>query len=246
MQRLITLALLFPATALAGGMTLSTSGSCPGVMTFSVDGLAPGAPFALISANGPGSATLSSGPCAGTMTGLSPSGLAFRGVHTGDVTPTIPGAACSAWVQALDPDGCALSPAVMIESPEGDSCREVAGQMWCHHPTDCGVACNDTCAAVGMAAMADSVAWFELQDTVEECTAISMAFGNSNPPDIASWTYGCMEDGHSGFRDPGVVDLSTGWLCSSYAGCPESHRTNMDGLGVACGASSRFSICPCE
>jgi hypothetical protein len=105
-------ALSMPAAAAPG---IHVTGSCPGPMAFEVTGV-PG-PYALLSASGPGSALIPGGPCAGSPTGLSPSGLAFRGLHTGPLTPTIPAVACSASVQVLDPATCDLSPVVPIAAP---------------------------------------------------------------------------------------------------------------------------------
>jgi hypothetical protein len=244
MRHVFILAALFSSTAYGADLTLSTSGSCPGVMTFTVDGLAPGASYGLLSANGPGSATMPGGPCPGVATGLSPSGFAFRGVHSGVIAPTIPGAACPAYVQALDPDTCTLSPAVPIVSDMPATCREVGGVLWCFHPDECGVACNDTCDAFGMTPMADSAAWLAVQDTAGECEELAAAFDNFEPVSMGGWTHACLEDS-SGDHAPGGGPLGS-FYCSTYAGCPDSHLTNMDGLGTPCGAGSRLSICPCE
>jgi hypothetical protein len=95
--------------------TLEVSGACPGVLSFTVEGLT--GPFALFSAMGPGSAEIPDGPCTELRSGLSPSGFAFRGVHPSDasgigrLSPTIPSAACSAFVQVVDLATCDMGAA---------------------------------------------------------------------------------------------------------------------------------------
>jgi hypothetical protein len=117
-------ALCFSATASA--QSLGVSGSCPGPMDFAISGVTGGGSYALISAAGPGSATIPGGPCAGMATGLSPSGFALRGIHSADaagngwLSPSIPGAACSSSVQVLDVSTCTLSDAVPLNAIPGD------------------------------------------------------------------------------------------------------------------------------
>jgi hypothetical protein len=92
-------------------------------MSINVSGITGGGSVALLSANGPGSFVVPAGPCAGTVTGLSPSGAALRSTSSADgggmwgITPTIPGAACGAFVQALDLTTCSTSPAVPLAGP---------------------------------------------------------------------------------------------------------------------------------
>ncbi len=123
------------------------------------------------------------------------------------------------------------------------TCRTVAGITWCYHPTECGKACNDTCAAFGKTPKADKTAWFNAQNTSTKCQAISNAFGIKDTVNMGGYTYACLEDSN-GPHQPGV--LRGGLLCSTYSGCPNQHVTNMDQKGTACSSSSRISICPCE
>jgi hypothetical protein len=81
-------------------------------MSISGSGFAPGEQVALLSSNGPGSAVMPGGPCAATGTGLSPSGLALRATGMADdggmfgLSPTIPEAACGAYVQIVSLTAC--------------------------------------------------------------------------------------------------------------------------------------------
>jgi hypothetical protein len=121
MSRFFALALLVPTSAFAGApVGASVSGSCPGPVSISASGITPGGNFALISAAGPGSATIPGGPCAGMPSALSPAGLALRGVYSyGTVlNPTLPGGACSAYIQTIDLDTCMMSPAVPLDGPD--------------------------------------------------------------------------------------------------------------------------------
>lgn len=125
-----------------------------------------------------------------------------------------------------------------------DNCVEANGLTWCYNPEACGEACNDVCAAVGGTPVADSGVWFEAQNTTGECQNISQAFGLGTSVDMASYTYACSEDPSGDHVAPG--GLNAPLLCSTFAGCPDNHRTNMDQLGIACGPNSRRSVCPCE
>jgi hypothetical protein len=125
------------------------------------------------------------------------------------------------------------------------SCKVVAGHAWCYNPAACGEACTAVCSSIGMNLTISDAAWFALQDSVAECTAISVAFGNNIAPNFGSFGWACMES------SPGEVNnappsTTQGMLCSNTPGCPAQHRTHMDNLGGACGASGRRSICPCN
>jgi hypothetical protein len=123
------------------------------------------------------------------------------------------------------------------------TCRTVGGINWCYHPTACGKACNDTCAFFGKTPMANQTTWLNAQNSVAKCQTIATAFGVVGTPSVNSYTHACLEDS-SGTHQTGV--LKGPLLCSSFSGCPESHLTNMDNIGVACNGNSRIAICPCE
>ena len=123
------------------------------------------------------------------------------------------------------------------------SCRIVAGVRWCYDPNNCGQACNQVCANLGLPFTIDDATWLAAQDTDAECQAIHDAFGLGGPISVGSYTYACAENSGP-HTSPG--GLSGTFFCSNYSGCPANHRTNMDGLGVACGASSFRSVCPCQ
>jgi hypothetical protein len=90
---------------------------------------------------------------------------------------------------------------------------------------------------------ANDALWFAAQDTAAECQAISDAFGIAAAVDIDAYLYACMEDE---WGDHTATDLIGPLICSNYFGCPAEHRLGMDGLGFACAAGSRRSICPCR
>jgi hypothetical protein len=114
MKFALSIAFALSMSTTASAQSLSVSGACPGPMTISASGLAPGEAVALLSSNGPGSATMPGGPCAGSATGLSPSGLALRSTGAADgggnysLSPTIPGAACGAMVQVVSLSACGV------------------------------------------------------------------------------------------------------------------------------------------
>ncbi|MSP26078.1 MAG: hypothetical protein EXR75_13145 [Myxococcales bacterium] len=124
------------------------------------------------------------------------------------------------------------------------SCKAANGLLWCFHPTECGHACTSTCAAVGKTLYADKVGWFQAQDTVAECQAISVAFGMGTAVAMNGFTYACLED--SGGAHTGNGGLLGPILCSTESACPQDHAFNADQLGLPCGANSRRSICPCQ
>jgi hypothetical protein len=119
----------------------------------------------------------------------------------------------------------------------------VNGIRWCYNPAACGQACNAVCSSLGLPFTIDNTTWLNAQNTVTKCQAISDAFGALGTVSLGSYTYGCMEDTW-GVHGSGLI----GFLyCSTYSGCPNDHRTNMDNLGTACtSAQGRRSICPCQ
>ena len=118
----LLLATSIATTGTAWAQALAVSGICPGPMTITGTDFDPGERLALISAAGPGAVSLPGGPCAGTMTGLSPAGLALRTVGFADgsgrysLFPTIPPSACGAYLQMASLDRCGV-----MTSPVGFS-----------------------------------------------------------------------------------------------------------------------------
>ena len=250
MRTAVLAALLLPTTAL--GVTLELSGACPGPVSIEASGL-DGANVVLLVGSDTGSSSVPGGPCADVDSGLDGPLRWFGPFTDGDgdgvatVRPTLPGGACGMTFAALDLSTCAVSAPATIGAPAPGTCQTVAGIQWCYHPSECGMACNDTCAAVGLTPMADSGAWFEAQNEPAECEAIAGAFGAYEPVEMASWSYGCVNDGHASDHSSGPTpNTGVSWLCSTYDGCPTSILTNLDQLGVACGPSSRMAICACE
>jgi len=130
-----------------------------------------------------------------------------------------------------------------MELDRPPACRDVGGIRWCHHPANCGVACDGVCAAHGLRSMVNAAGWLAAQDTAAECRDIGTAFGLVVAPNMGSYTYACVED--SG-NHVGPAPVGGTWYCSTYNNCPTEHRTRMDGLGNACGPNTWVSICPCE
>ena len=98
-----------------GGLSLTITGACPGNVTLTADNATPGANVAFIDAFGPGSVSIPSGPCAGTVLGLNRTATLLRAVRadgsgTARTSGTAPPAACGrVFVQALDISNCATS-----------------------------------------------------------------------------------------------------------------------------------------
>jgi hypothetical protein len=112
-------------TGVANAQDIGLSGLCPGAMSIAATGFAPGTPLALLSSVGPGVAPMPGGPCAGTLTNLSPAGLALRATGVADaagawnLSPTLPAGACEAMVQVVALDACGvMSPAARISDGE--------------------------------------------------------------------------------------------------------------------------------
>ena len=91
--------------------------------------------------------------------------------------------------------------------------------------------------------------WFEAQNTVEKCAAISQAFGLGDEVNVFSFVFACLEDEAEEVHGPGI---NAPLACSALSSCPETHRTGMDSLGVPCTGDPdgehfpKRSICPCE
>ncbi len=125
-------------------------------------------------------------------------------------------------------------------------CAEVNGLNWCYNPLRCGQPCNDVCATDGMQPVADDQTWFEAQNTLEECVAISQAFGLGNTVDFGDFDFACLED-TSLVSEPSGGTLNAPLVCSSDPNCPNLHRNFMDQQGLECDEiGSHRSICPCE
>ena len=124
-------------------------------------------------------------------------------------------------------------------------CEEANGLNWCYNPDACGQPCNEVCEAGGTTPIEDNTVWFEAQNTEDKCRAISRAFGLGDNVNISSFTNACLQDMAMRPHESGINALLE---CSTDSDCPQTHRTNMDGQGIACNNmndSSRRSICPC-
>ena len=125
-------------------------------------------------------------------------------------------------------------------------CVFANGLWWCFHPTACGRACNETCAAWGLAPVADTEAWFAAQDTVAECQAVSEAFGLGSVVEVDGYGVACLEDAWGDHAsDSGLIAPLTS---SPYAAGPSGNLTEMDQGWISCEAdtNTRRSVCPCE
>jgi hypothetical protein len=176
-------------------------------------------------------------------TGLAP----VNGLESAILTTLLPGAYT---VRLFGFGGATGAGIVEVNDLTGRStlprdCVEANGMTWCYNDAACGEACNAVCAAKGLTPVANSTAWFEAQNTVEECQVIADALGGGLVPTIGGFAYGCLEDSF-GTHSIGGGLAGPNLFCSTASTCPDAHRTDMDQLGVACGADSRRSICPCE
>lgn len=123
------------------------------------------------------------------------------------------------------------------------SCVTANGLKWCYDPNTCGKACNFVCASVGLTP-ANTVTTFNAQNSNALCQNIATAFGVGSIS-VSAYSNACLEDSWFGIHTVGG-GLTAPLLCSTTASCPSAHLTNMDQLGVACGANSRRSACACQ
>lgn len=126
---------VLPATALAGGPSLSISGPCPGTIDVEASGLTPGGDVAVLSGRGAGSDVVPGGPCAGALSDLS--GLGLITVVSADgrgdiaVSPSVGGPTCGKHIQFLDLASCALSNTQVVGG--ADLPPECADYSWLEH-----------------------------------------------------------------------------------------------------------------
>jgi len=110
--------LISRVTTGAGGFTLAISGTCPGDIDISISGGTPSGVVAILRGSGPGSDVLAAGPCAGTTTDLANpqllTTLMLDGSGSLALTRTVGAGGCGLNVQAVDPNGCATSNAVVV------------------------------------------------------------------------------------------------------------------------------------
>ncbi len=125
------------------------------------------------------------------------------------------------------------------------NCQQANGLMWCYNPSACGQPCNDVCNTISTTPIPDSIAWWEAQNTEQECIEISRAFGLGDTVDFNDYFFACLEDDDT--DEPHGPGLQAPIYCSAGAACPDQHRNGMDAENVACtSGSSRRSICPCN
>lgn len=96
--------------------TLSIDGTCVAPTTFSFDGLSPNATFLLVRSSTTGDAAVPSGPCIGTVSGLSANGVGLVGTFSANAngsfmaTPqTLPPSTCGLMLQALELRTCTFT-----------------------------------------------------------------------------------------------------------------------------------------
>jgi hypothetical protein len=126
----------------------------------------------------------------------------------------------------------------VCEIPPDVACVFANGLQWCYNASECGQACNDVCAARGMTPVADQTAWFEAQNTLAECQAIADKLGiGGTTPQLDTFAYACLEDegGNHSIGTGTSNVLRAPLFCSTDPSCPDSHLTQMDQLGNACG-----------
>jgi len=144
---------------------------------------------------------------------------------------------------------------VLIIAPklwaQGLICEEANGLMWCYNPQACGQACNEVCGIMGTEPIADNTVWFEAQNTIEKCQAISNAFGVFDNVTVAQFSTACLEDIPALNQNNVSGNLNPPLNCSNLESCPQSHRTQIN-LNIPCDGNgnpeqnTQRSICPCQ
>ncbi|MFT4626337.1 MAG: hypothetical protein ACI8PZ_005014 [Myxococcota bacterium] len=123
-MRLVLFLAALALTGSASAQTVTLGGSCPGPVSIDVTGLTPGGNLVMIASNSLGSATIPSGICAGTNTGLGAPMNWFGPVTDLDAdgavsfSPSLPGPACGLYIVAVDMSTCSVSsPPVSFSDP---------------------------------------------------------------------------------------------------------------------------------
>ncbi len=110
-------------------------------------------------------------------------------------------------------------------APHSSYCQTVNGIRWCRDPLEMR-SCNTFCSSLGFGnPTISNTEWLMAQDTDAECGQLAAAFGVSQYS-VYTYGYGCAE-------------IQNGRLmCSTYAECPQRHRTGSD--------STVNAVCPCQ
>ncbi len=124
------------------------------------------------------------------------------------------------------------------------SCAVANGMTWCFNPAACGQACDAVCKSLGLTLESDTTAWFNAQNTQQLCKNISEALGLGSAVNFSGYSYACLEDSYGTHAQGGGLNGTI--YCSSSTTCPAAHVNVMDQGGVACGTTSRRSVCPCK
>ncbi len=172
---MLPLFMSFLSAALADP-TVSVSGTCPGPVSIDVNGVTPSGRWALFTGNGPGADVIPSGPCAGTVSGLS--GLVSRVKVYADVaghsalSPSLPAHGCGLDVQVVDLTTCTQSAVGSLPTATPDSTYVSEGRTVQLFKTDSAAALgayNTFCENQGLA-------WFTPKTAVDAQTLITNAY----------------------------------------------------------------------
>lgn len=204
--------------------------SCPGDIIAYLGDLTPGGSFAVLTSPELGSFTVPAGqPCAGTVTGLSATGIAVRVTDTADaagtavVSSSLPAAACRLAFQVLDVATCTLGPVTGVESCAsgylgssacGPDSWTRTGMGSC--PSGIGAEYNLVCAPGGTEETVWGTDIYTRDSSV--CTAAAHA-------------------GHATLADGGVVTQVVVAGQSSYTGSTRNGITTADWFNYGCSFS---------
>jgi hypothetical protein len=118
MRFVFLLAAATVSTSAFANSSLGLAGTCPSSVEISTSGFTSGGTVSVLRANGEGSAVIPTGPCAGTVLGLSTSGLRLWAQFTFDappggqvvrVGPITPASVCDKVIQMVDMTTCEVS-----------------------------------------------------------------------------------------------------------------------------------------